>query len=506
MSTKALQNLMNDVLSGIQADKLGKVIEADKSLAPTFRGNLNKTVHVLIINDYFIDTLAPRAVEQLKKSPYYKDNQTAIQTILSAYRSSRRSKSGRVPKRQTSTGEGYVLTFPSFASVRRFLDSLGLSGRPTEVYNYVKTDAALRSKLDSLFPGVDPLKSPQHLLYSLSLLRPENNRKPSDEFYNNRLAQEVYREIYDLDLGFDVGHNIPVAYKQVQVLANSPQKLRQVVLEFVRKLGVSRKLSSQGIDSILEAVKQRALSEAQKVSLDNNFIVEKSELGKTTGKAAITVFIESAKANQGSESENRILDSFRELVIGEVRSAFKDAKNISIDNILNQQGSKTIKQQLIDTLVADIINKRAPTIKKSRAKASKRFKVQTSRVVTSSTTKQESVKIPQLRTPLGRFTSLVSLEAILRDLLNETVADNMRRPHLEYQTGRFSDSVEVVRLQRTRQDEVTAFLTYMKYPYQTFEPGFRQGHKGYDPRILLDKSVREILTPLVKARIRTQVL
>ena len=82
----------------------------------------------------------------------------------------------------------------------------------------------------------------------------------------------------------------------------------------------------------------------------------------------------------------------------------------------------------------------------------------------------------------------------------------MQRPHLEYQTGRFANSVEVIRLQRTRDDEVTAFLTYMKYPYQTFEPGFRQGHKGYDPRILLDKSVREILAPLVAARLRTQVL
>lgn len=82
----------------------------------------------------------------------------------------------------------------------------------------------------------------------------------------------------------------------------------------------------------------------------------------------------------------------------------------------------------------------------------------------------------------------------------------MQRPHLEYQTGRFANNVEVIRLQRTRDDEVTAFLTYMKYPYQTFEPGFRQGHKGYDPRILLDKSVREILAPLVAARLRTQVL
>jgi hypothetical protein len=506
MSSKALRGLMNDVLSGVSPNKLGKVLEKDKVLASTFRGNLNKTVHVLIINDYFINTLAPRAVDQLKSSPYYKDNQTTIQTILSAYRASRRSQSGRVPKRTTSYGEGYVLTFPSFASVRRFLDSLGLSGRPTELYNYIKSNPLLQAKLEKLFQNREFLSSPSTLLEALGTLRPEQNKSPSDPFYNNTLAQEVYREVYDLDLGFDVGHNIPVAYKQVQVLANSPQLLRKLVFEFTKKLGLSRKLTTQGIDAILEGVKQKAIEEAKLVSLNNNFVVEKTELDKATGKASVTVFIESAKANQGSESENRILDAFRQLVIGEIRSAFKDSKNISTVRLLNQEGSKTIKQQLIDSLVSEISQKPIINRGTSRAKVAKSFNVNTAKASTKTSNGSTSVKIPQLRSLKGRFVGLTSLENILRELINETVANNMRRPHLEYQTGRFSDSVEVVKLQRTRQDELTAFLTYMKYPYQTFEPGFKQGHKGYDPRILIDRSVREILLPLVKARIRTQVI
>lgn len=117
-----------------------------------------------------------------------------------------------------------------------------------------------------------------------------------------------------------------------------------------------------------------------------------------------------------------------------------------------------------------------------------------------------STKMLPLRTQRGQFQSIANLEAILRAFINEIVADNMSRPHLIYRTGRFSRSVEVVKLTRTRNDEVTAFLTYMKYPYQTFEPGFRQGHKGYDPRILIDKSVRQILQPLVKARLQTLVV
>ena len=34
--------------------------------------------------------------------------------------------------------------------------------------------------------------------------------------------------------------------------------------------------------------------------------------------------------------------------------------------------------------------------------------------------------------------------------------------------------------------------TYMKYPYQTFEPGFAQGSIKRDPRRIIGESVREI--------------
>ena len=87
-------------------------------------------------------------------------------------------------------------------------------------------------------------------------------------------------------------------------------------------------------------------------------------------------------------------------------------------------------------------------------------------------------------------------------MLTETVIKNMERPNLHNQTGRFARSVELVKISQ-RGQSIQAFLTYMKYPYQTFEPGFKQGHKGYDPRRLIDQSVREIATKLVKARLQT---
>jgi hypothetical protein len=107
-----------------------------------------------------------------------------------------------------------------------------------------------------------------------------------------------------------------------------------------------------------------------------------------------------------------------------------------------------------------------------------------------------------LRDLSGKFQSTTNLIFVL-SALNEQVAKNMERPHLEYQTGRFANSVAVNRITKTREGAVQVFYTYMKYPYQTFEPGYRQGHKGYDPRILIDKSIRDLITPYLRNSLMT---
>lgn len=171
---------------------------------------------------------------------------------------------------------------------------------------------------------------------------------------------------------------------------------------------------------------------------------------------------------QGSDSlDDLIHKKFRtELVKGK-------SKNISITSKTN------IKAQEISNIKVT-----APTIKNSGSR----------------TTKKDTK--PRLRTTTGRFTSLVNIEKLIKASLQETVIKNMQRPNLRNQTGRFAKSVELVKVSQ-RGKAIQAFLTYMKYPYQTFEPGFKQGHKGYDPRRLIDQSVREIATKLVKARLQT---
>jgi hypothetical protein len=83
----------------------------------------------------------------------------------------------------------------------------------------------------------------------------------------------------------------------------------------------------------------------------------------------------------------------------------------------------------------------------------------------------------------------------------------MAPPALTYQTGRFAESVKLNSIQfDSRQNALTAFLSYMKYPYATFEPGGRQGSIDRSPAALIDRSVREIAAQLTKSRMRTIIV
>ena len=77
---------------------------------------------------------------------------------------------------------------------------------------------------------------------------------------------------------------------------------------------------------------------------------------------------------------------------------------------------------------------------------------------------------------------------------------------LNYRTGRFAESAKVTSISQ-RQGLITAFYTYMKNPYQTFEPGFKQGSPASrSPKLLISKSIREIVANKVSNKLRAEAL
>jgi hypothetical protein len=101
----------------------------------------------------------------------------------------------------------------------------------------------------------------------------------------------------------------------------------------------------------------------------------------------------------------------------------------------------------------------------------------------------------------------MNIQAILDARIKEEVADNMGKGGaLVYRTGRFAESVSVTKVMQSRQGALTAFYTYMKAPYQTFERGYAQGSLRRDPRKLIAASIREIARETLnhKLQIRTR--
>ena len=97
--------------------------------------------------------------------------------------------------------------------------------------------------------------------------------------------------------------------------------------------------------------------------------------------------------------------------------------------------------------------------------------------------------------------SPLHLEAMLQALLPQVVASKMGQGGaLNYQTGRFANSVKPEAVMVGPQGGVQVNYTYDKFPYQTFEPGFKQGSTQRDPRKIIGESVREIAQSIIGSK------
>ena len=83
----------------------------------------------------------------------------------------------------------------------------------------------------------------------------------------------------------------------------------------------------------------------------------------------------------------------------------------------------------------------------------------------------------------------------------------MRDPRLNYQTGRFADSVRVETVNETTSGYPSYAYTYQRDPYQVFETGIgnsKWASPERDPRKLIDMSIREIAAQYAIGRFYTR--
>ena len=87
---------------------------------------------------------------------------------------------------------------------------------------------------------------------------------------------------------------------------------------------------------------------------------------------------------------------------------------------------------------------------------------------------------------------LARLKQAINSKLPAEVRRNMGRPALRNQTGRFSNSVQILSLHQAK-ETIMAKYTYLLSPYQTFEnTGSKRWPLAYNPKTLIAKSIRNL--------------
>lgn len=189
------------------------------------------------------------------------------------------------------------------------------------------------------------------------------------------------------------------------------------------------------------------------------------------------------------------------------------------EELISSKGSDSIVDHIVNSTLKAIdpkakVNKSNTTATARRKVTSTNTKKPTGKSKTSVTSKIKAVtaKLREIKTPAQHGTAdLVALQAILDAELVRQVKANMgdgsRADILNLRTGRLAESVSVEKLSESRAGMITAFYTYMKYPYATFSAGGRQAYpKSRDPKTLISKSIREVLQARVSNRLRAVLI
>lgn len=109
-------------------------------------------------------------------------------------------------------------------------------------------------------------------------------------------------------------------------------------------------------------------------------------------------------------------------------------------------------------------------------------------------------KTKNRRTKVAAGPNPIALKELINAALPKEILERMNPPALRNRTGRFRRSAQVTNVLVGPRGGVEAEYTYMKMPYQTFEPGYAQGSTYRDPRKIIGESVREIAQKLTGNR------
>ena len=227
--------------------------------------------------------------------------------------------------------------------------------------------------------------------------------------------------------------------------------------------------TEQARDKIVSELSNLGIElEITKSPADDSIVikVESSYLNRSRGarvgqkskklRQAVLNFIEKNPLEDLSGSDT-ISQKKRKETVKRTLGKFKNLKN------------KDVSVQMEDVAISFAVSSK--TLNKSSKVVGKAEKVKYS----------GTVRKTKVRAKPSKITTLHTLIPMINQKLPAIIAKNMRSPSLEFRTGRFASGVRVTDVVQTRRGFPSFGYTYEKNPYQTFEPGYKQGDTDRDP-------------------------
>ena len=208
----------------------------------------------------------------------------------------------------------------------------------------------------------------------------------------------------------------------------------------------------------------------------------------------------------------------------QIKAELEAAKKAALDGLKKEQekwgkdyivmkGSPSIKDKIekgIPSTVAETLFKgqkvkgKYPKQKSkttNKSKATKKTRQRTSKKISSKAAK--GAKVTYAKRKQQEQNNPIALKELINAALPQEILSRMHPPALVNRTGRFRNSAEVTNVMIGPRGGTQIDYTYMKMPYQTFEPGYAQGSTNRDPRRIIGASVREIAQKLTGNRFIT---
>jgi hypothetical protein len=275
-----------------------------------------------------------------------------------------------------------------------------------------------------------------------------------------------------------------------------------------QEVNISKARTSQKALSYNNEEGEDPITKEDLESLGLTFFVTKND---TANQTTMSVGLRAAGLNRGLDAAQQ--KAFKQKWIEKLEQAV--TKLNKSGNFANRQGSDSrteIERKKIIKAFDDSVKGKKNVKKKTvdtKLNLSNNQKVEKKEGKKTKKGKQKKVplgplKVAKQKPAKSSANSMITLGALINEKLPATVAKNMGLPALVYRTGRFANSVRVTDVTRTTKGFPSIGYTYRRNPYQTFEPGGKQGSQERDPRKLIDKSIREIAAKLLVGRFYTR--